>query len=139
LKAYIPKPIILYDFGVLQTVPSYIFNSANYMTYNAFGNETSIDSVYYSLNFGAETSPLKNVTVTNSLFNQYYQNYLTNIYNPKGRTIKVKAILPISILTTINLNDRLVITDKRYLINSYTTNLVTGETELELVSDFRTL
>jgi hypothetical protein len=37
----------------------------------------------------------------------------------------------------IALNDRLVIRNKRYLINSFTTDLTTGETDLELLTDYR--
>jgi len=37
----------------------------------------------------------------------------------------------------IALNDRLVIRNKRYLINSFTSDLTTGETDLELLTDYR--
>lgn len=139
LKAYIPKAIILYDYGVLQTVPQYYFNSQAATTYNAFGGETSISGVTYSLNFGQEQSPMTNLLVPNSLYSQYYQSYLTNIFDFKARLIKVSAILPISLLTSLKLNDRLIIRDKRYLINTMQTNLITGEVQFELLTDNRIL
>jgi hypothetical protein len=58
------------------------------------------------------------------------------LFNPKNRLTTVKANLPVSILTGIQLNDRVVIRDKRYLINQMKTNLVTGVTEFELLNDF---
>ena len=36
----------------------------------------------------------------------------------------------------MQLNDRLIIRDKRYLINEMKTNLVTGETTFQLLNDF---
>jgi hypothetical protein len=46
-------------------------------------------------------------------------------------------MLPISKLTTLQLNDRLVIEDKRYIINDYKSNLTTGLVEFNLLQDFR--
>ena len=72
-----------------------------------------------------------------SLYSNYYQNYLENVFNEKARLIKVKAIFPLSIMTTLSLKDRLIIRDKRYIINSMPIDLTTGETNLELLTDFR--
>jgi hypothetical protein len=145
LKPYIPKPIILYDFGVLQSAGSTGFyfsdgsSTSLISNYNAFGSETSISSVLHSLNFGTEQSSLTNNVVTNSLFSEYYFNYLNNLFTTKARKIKVKGFLPISLLTSLELNDRLILRDKRYIINSFTTDLTTGEVDFELINDFRTL
>jgi len=40
-------------------------------------------------------------------------------------------------MTTLSLKDRLIIRDKRYIINSMPIDLTTGETNLELLTDFR--
>ena len=45
------------------------------------------------------------------------------------------AIIPNFILANINLNDRLIIQNKRYIINSINSNLTTGKTKLELIND----
>jgi hypothetical protein len=39
----------------------------------------------------------------------------------------------------LRLNDRIVIRDKRYIINSFTTDLDTFESKFELIQDFRSL
>jgi hypothetical protein len=62
---------------------------------------------------------------------------LYNLYNLKQRLISVKTILPIGLLTGLRLNDRLVIRDKRYIINSMQSNLTTGEVNFQLILDFR--
>lgn len=142
LKAYIPKPIILYDYGVLQTVPSFKLNVGTYTTYNAFGSETYIGTENYSLNFGIEVSSLKKTTIANSLYSEFYNSYLNNLYTEKSRIIKVSAILPISYLTSssitcLKLNTKIIISGKRYIINTFNTNLITGVVELDLINDFR--
>ena len=140
---YIPKPVILYDFGSTQTVSNYHFNdgtsTTNHTTANIFGQDTMISSVDYTLNFGAEQSTYTGAIEEESLFNNYYSNYLQNIFGIKSRIVKVKAMLPISLLTNLKVNDRVVIRDKRYIINQFTTNLTSGEVQFELLTDFRTI
>jgi hypothetical protein len=140
---YIPKPVILYDYGTTQTVSNYHFNdgtsTTNETTANIFGQDTLISSVDYTLNFGAEQSTYTGAIENESLFNNYYANYLENIFGVKSRIVKVKAMLPISLLTNLKVNDRVIIRDKRYIINQFTTNLTSGEVQFELLTDFRTI
>jgi hypothetical protein len=140
---YIPKPIILYDYGTTQTVSNYHFNDGSSTTdetqANIFGQDTLISSVDYTLNFGAEQSTYTEAIENESLFNNYYSNYLENIFGIKSRIVKVKAMLPISLLTNLKVNDRVIIRDKRYIINQFTTNLTSGEVQFELLTDFRTI
>lgn len=140
---YIPKPVILYDYGTTQTVSNYHFNdgtsTTNETQANIFGQDTLISSVDYTLNFGAEQSTYTGAIENESLFNNYYANYLENIFGVKSRIVKVKAMLPISLLTNLKVNDRVIIRDKRYIINQFTTNLTSGEVQFELLTDFRTI
>jgi hypothetical protein len=140
---YIPKPVILYDYGTTQTVSTYKFNdgtsTASQTSANIFGQDTLISSVDYTLNFGAEQSTYTGNVENQSLFNNYYSNYLNNIFGVKSRIFKLKAVLPISLLTNLKVNDRVIIRDKRYTINTFTTDLITGEVQFELLTDFRTI
>lgn len=140
---YIPKPVILYDYGSTQTVSNYHFNdgtsTTNHTTANIFGQDTLISSVDYTLNFGAEQSTYTGNVENQSLFSNYYSNYLNNIFGVKSRIIKVKGVLPISLLTNLKVNDRVIIRDKRYVLNQFTTDLTTGEVQFELLTDFRTI
>ena len=146
LQKYVPKPIILYDYNSTNTTAAgftfYWSNSLSgpgtgYTTYKAFGQETLISGETYGLNFNEQQSTLTNDLVPNSLYRNYYEQYFNNIYNLKARLIKLSAILPTSILTTLKLNDNIVIRDAKYLINSYTTDLTTGEVQFELLTDQR--
>jgi len=137
---YIPNPVFLYDYGTIQS-ENFYFNDGSsttqLSTYNLFGQDTNIGGDNYTINFGIEQSTYTNVLETNSLFYNYYLNYLNNIFSKKSRIVKVKGILPISLLTILKLNDRIIIRDKRYVINKFTTDLTTGEVDFELLTDFR--
>jgi hypothetical protein len=137
---YIPKPVILYEYGSLISASFKINDGSTTTTalgYNVFGQDTNISSINWSLNFASEQSSFTNLIETNNLYTNYYNDYITNIFSVKARIVSLKAIMPIPFLTALNLNDRLVIRDKRYTINSFTTDLTTGEASLELINDFR--
>ena len=87
-----------------------------------------------SLNFKAEIDEYAGVTYTDSLFDGYYKNYILDVFNPKARLTKIKAYLPLSILLNFTLADQFSINDKTYKINSITTNLQTGESNMELLN-----
>ena len=91
------------------------------------------------MNWGVEISSYFLQPINNSLFNNYYLAYLNNLYSLKSRMVKVKMRLPYLELLNLGLNDRIVISDKRYIINQYTTDLTTFESNFELIQDFRSL
>lgn len=139
-KNYQTKPVILYDYNTLQSCNFYLkydTTTTNVTTYNCFGQDTLIGSTNYSLNFSNDISSLLLTPIENSLYNVYYYNYLSNIYNVKSRKYNLKAILPISLLTKLKLNDRVVIRDTRYLIDNMNIDLNSGEVSLTLINDFR--
>jgi hypothetical protein len=145
LKPYIPKPVILYAYkqSGTTTVPKFHFstnptgNGAEYTEYHAFGQETLVSGQTYSLNFNEQQSTLTNEVVFNGLYQMYYSNYFANIFNFKARLIKISTILPTSILTTLKLNDSIIIRDTKYIINTMTTDITTGEVQFELLTDQR--
>jgi hypothetical protein len=147
LQKYIPKPVILYDYNPTEltslTSTSFYFSTPTTQdlctAYKAFGQETLISGETYGLNFNEQQSTLTNLPVPNGLYRNYYYNYFNNIYNFKARLVKVSAILPTSILTTLKLNDNVIIRDTKYLINTFTTDLTTGEVQFELLTDNRIL
>lgn len=72
---------------------------------------------------------------TENLFNEYYQNYIISVFNTKQRLTKLKAYLPQRILMNYSLADKFVIAGNTYKINSISTNLLTGASDLELLND----
>lgn len=164
LKPYIPKPMLIYMnqrvSGLTGTDQIYVTNVVGAATqinaYNRFSNEydnmpTDVThSQLMTMNFGNEQSSWLNQLAPQGLYFRHYKNFVDNLYNIKTRLVKVKALLPPSLLGSnvtngagiplgIALNDRLVIRNKRYIINSFTTDLTTGETDLELLTDYRSV
>jgi hypothetical protein len=144
LQPYTPKPCLLYLYGESDSLPHDIrfydgSTNQNIDTYALFGQDLTYQNTKYSLNFGADNSIIHNETIQQGLYQTYYAPYLNNLFDLKQRLVTVKTILPISLLTNLRLNDRLIIRDKRYIINEMKSNLTNGEVEFSLYLDFRPL
>jgi hypothetical protein len=147
LQPYTPKPIFMYENGIETVSPtikldvSTGFNSLS--TYMRFSNEINLAatdlSYLYSLNFGVEVSPWYLANAPQGLYKRHYEQYIANLYNQKTRVVKVKAKLEPLELTSLKLNNRIIIRDNRYIINSFTTDLTNGEASFDLINDYRAL
>lgn len=140
-----PKPLLLYmnDGQNISANPIEFFaGELGFVTLNAympFGQDLQYNQNLFSLNWGAEISSFYLNVISNSLFATYWSNYLAGLYDLRQRLYTFQTMLPLSKLNSLKLNDRLVIEDKRYLINDYKTNLTTGMVNLTLLEDFRTI
>ena len=92
----------------------------------------------YNLNFGSE---INTYTLTdyggnnNSLFQTYYTNYITRVFNKRTRIFKFSAILPLKVLLNLTLDDLIVVGTRAYTINKMSTKLQSGETNFELLNE----
>jgi hypothetical protein len=142
LAPYIPKPVLLYMNQKETLTSGHIHwdGQANITKYVPFGQDSNIlfetGLIPLTLNFGEEISSFYLENNPNTIYALYYRDYLVNLYNPKNRLVKVKTILPVSLLTQLQLNDRLIIRDKRYMINEMQSDLTTGDVSFTLISDF---
>lgn len=139
LNNYVPKPLLMYDNGLQSlTTPIKLFTSSttDVNNYRRFSNEISNGGII-TLNWGEEVSPWYLDAVSNGLYKRHYSNYLGNIFDIKGRLLNVKCKFNPVELKNIQLNDRIVIRDKRYTINKMNFDLTTGEGDLELLTDYR--
>jgi hypothetical protein len=149
LKAYTPKPILMYLNGTQSLAggdPIYYTDGVIFDTsteYFRFTNEIELGgsdlSYLRTLNWNAEISTWYLAQATNGLFQQYYANSIFNIYNQRTRVIKAKAHFNTYLLTSLKLNDKIALSNKRYTINSMTTDLTSGDVNLELLNDFRVI
>ena len=141
LKPYVAKPTLLYketntDINAnpfLLTDSVQIDTIKKYEEFNTVVRQSGLD---YSLSWGAEVDERRGVVVSNSLYVKYWEAYIRNLFNKKQRLTTCDMYLPQSILTTLRLNDRLVIHDKLYIINTLKLNLTTGLASFELYEDF---
>ena len=143
LAPYIPKPVLLYMNRIKSlTGGDKIHWNGQTATdvYVPFGQDSEIlfetGLIPLTLNFGEEISSFYLENNQNTIYALYYRDYLVNLYNPKNRLVKVKTILPVSLLTQLQLNDRLIIRDKRYMINEMQSDLTTGDVSFTLINDF---
>jgi hypothetical protein len=105
--------------------------AAGLTTYNRPSNTYGTSQ---SLNFGEEVDEYTGLAEDDSLFENYYKNYIVDTFNAQRRLVKVKAYLPLRILLNYQLNDIFIINNREYIINSIKTNLETGKSELELLN-----
>ena len=103
-------------------------------------NSTGTSTIFpdYTLNFDNEVDEFTLTDYdgqTNSLFRNFYANYVNGLFDKKKRIFKLSAYLPTDILINYRLNDKLIIQDREFLINSIKTNLMTERSELELVNE----
>jgi hypothetical protein len=140
VESYDNKPILLY-LDALKSGISFYFNNGTTTSqvtqYIPLTNELTYNNALYSNHFSVEGSAFNGTSINNSLYLNYYDSYLQNLFNQKNRITNVKALFPISLLTSLKLNDRLIIRDKRYIINEMKVNLTTGDVDLALINDFR--
>ena len=138
-NTYLPNPTIMYMYDNKSADYRYYNGSTTELLteYMPFGQDVNHNGIDYSLNFSADESTLLFEPSENNLFKTYYYNYLSSLYNLKNRLVTVKAMLPVGVTTELNLNDRIVIRDKRYIINEVKSKITTGETEFQLMLDFR--
>ena len=149
-SSYLGKPLLFYPIrvssGAISIVDevdsdnvavSHISRSTVIMPFNSVSLDPSVNN--FQLNFFEETSEWtrneNGQIFTGNLFNKYYKNYIESVFNPKQRLTKVSAYLPMSFLLNYKLSDRLVIGDNQYKINSISTNLQSGKSDLELITD----
>ena len=142
LEAYLPAPCLMYmNTNQATSIKFYDGSSIQTITnYMPFGQDLTINSQSdFSLNFSADKSTYTTQPSLNNLYKTYYEGYLLNLFNLRNRLVSVKTHLPISILINLKLNDRLVIRDKRYVINEMKSNLNTGQVDFTLLLDYRSV
>jgi len=141
LTNYLPKPLLIYDNGTQTVSPTIridLLTGGHQVIgqYRRFSNDYNNGTIL-TLNWGEEISTWFLSSVSNGLYKRHYENYLGNIFNIKSRLVIVKCYFNPVELIDIKLNDRIIIRDKKYTINKMTTDLTSGETTLELLTDYR--
>ena len=119
------KPLYLKNF----TDTGYI-SLANYVRAS---NVKADDS--QTLNFDQENDEFNLVYNSQSLFSNFHNNYISSVYDYRNRITKLEVNLGMSVLSNYKLNDRFVFGRKQYKINSVTSNLTTGKSQIELIED----
>ena len=141
LEPYIGEPMIFFSGGTITgTSFSYMPVSGSHTEITQCFHIGNVDDVTaadvtQTLTFGLELDPYHEQAFINTLYNDYWQDYVTDLYSTSRRVYKFKGVLPPRIIYSLNMNDKLVIGTRRYIINSMQINLRTRETQMELLND----
>ena len=140
-QPYIGKPLIFY--AIRQTGGTEIGFVENSSTIDGLTNYIIPSNSLYldsatgkqNINFNLELNEYTNTnTFTDTLFSDYQSEYIIDVFNQSRRITRLSAIFPLRLLFDFKLNDTFIINQRRYIINSVTTNLQTGKSEMELLN-----
>ena len=95
-------------------------------------NSIALTDTDININFKAELNEYTNTVFTQTLFENYYKNYISSVFDVRTRFVKVTAYLPLQLLTTIKLEDEIIVNQRAYRINQVEYNLGEGKAEFEL-------
>ena len=142
-ESYFGKPLIFYPIrqSTSTTTISFLTDESTHVAQTVYNIPSN--SVYLTrlegkqnINFAPEFNEYTGTSdFTDTLFEVFYKNYITSVFNPKNRITKVSAYLPMKILLNYTLADRFIVGDHQYKINSITTNFKSGKSEIELLND----
>lgn len=137
LEPYIGKPYIFYRSGYQfydTSIKFHDYGHTHYTWLTSTENDCFLNQVSNSINFSADFSTFLYSEITRNLFSNYWEDYISDLYSLKRRIINYTAYLPIGLIINLKLNDRIVIGDKAYIINSMKINLVSGKVDFELLN-----
>lgn len=139
-EPYIGKPLLFYPVRVTSGEEIYFRDSSgaagSSVNYIVPSNSIELNNTSQTTHFGTELNEYTNTVSTQSLFRNYYNTYISDSFDAKNRLTRVTAFLPAEILLNFTLADRFIINQKSYKINSITTDLYNGKSEIELLNDF---
>jgi hypothetical protein len=141
---YLGAPILFYAY-----FDNYDFSETNIVGFvNSGGSHEQVVTAWYantsnryssaadshSICFGADIDPYHLQSVSRSLYNNEWSNYITDLYSKKRRLIQVDAVLPIGKIITMNLQNAVIWNNAKYIVNSAKVNMTTGKATFELLN-----
>jgi hypothetical protein len=104
---------------------------------NTATHTSSFEDAPFSLVWGNEFNEWNGQIIENTLYKNYYSDYISSVFNIKRRTFKYKAKdIPLRIRLSLKLNDIIQIKENYYRPDNFTTNLKTGDVSFSLINSF---
>lgn len=94
--------------------------------------EVNKENIHFNLEINEFTN---SIAFTDTLFEKYYRFYIQSVFNRSKRLSNITARLPKKFILNYTLADIVKISGESYKINSITTNLLTGSSQLELLNE----
>ena len=142
---YYGKPLLFYPIRNSGNSISFLDTDSSHSEvtqYNIPSNSVALSSATskHNINFFNEINEYTTTNdFTDTLFNAYHSDYISDVFNSTNRLTKLTAYLPLRILLNYTLADRFNISGTTYKINSIKTNMLTGKSDLELLNDIYTI
>jgi hypothetical protein len=99
-------------------------------TSNRYASAGASDSIV----FGSDIDPYHLESVNSNLYNDYWSDYITDLYNKGRRLIQIDAVLPVGKILTINLKNAVIWNNEKYIVNNVNLNMTTGKATFELLN-----
>ncbi len=144
--SFIGKPIVFYPYRITASESGHtpisfrddLQNHSQLSNYFIPSNSVDIDPTVTNANINFKQE-INEWTGTNTewggtLFNNYYSNYISDIFNTKRRILKFEAYLPLKIIYKLQMNDVIIINNEQYIINNININLNSGKSSIELLN-----
>ena len=142
-QPYVGAPILIYgDFSLdISANPISFVDESDTATeinqvWYANTSSTSIGTgLAYTITWGADIDPYYLTSVAKSLYQTYWEDYILDLYDSNRRIYNVSAILPLGKILNLQLNNKLIWNNQRWIINSANVNMTTGKVALQLLND----
>lgn len=124
------------DWVITSTFNRLDFESHRYIRYGSPDYSKWLTSSYPykdSITFGSEYD-YNGVLRNKTLYKNYYEQFLTQLYSVNTRTWSFTGYLPDNLLYYLNLSSTIKIGDKRFMINDMTIDLLTGKITLKMIN-----
>jgi hypothetical protein len=143
-KPYLGSPVVFYgyfdDYDISGTAVSFVDSDGttqrrvNGCWYANTSNRYQSAGASHSICFGADIDPYHLQSVSRSLYNNEWSNYITDLYNAKRRIFQLDAVLPVGKILTLDLKNAIVWNNNKYIVNSAKVNMTTGKATFELLN-----
>jgi hypothetical protein len=144
LNPYLGAPILFYgyfdDYNLTPNPVAFV-NADNTTSeevtvawYANTSNRYDSAGASHAITFGADIDPYHLQSVNQSLYNNEWSDYITDLYAKARRVYNVEAVLPIGKIITLNLQNAIIWNNTKYLINNVSLNMTTGKATFELLN-----
>ena len=141
---YLGAPIVFYayfnDYDISGTAVSFVDSDGtterrvNGCWYANTSNRYQSAGASDTICFGADIDPYHLQSVSSNLYADYWQDYITDLYDSKRRIFQVEAVLPLGKMVNLEMNDIVIWNNNKYIINNVQLNLTTGKATFELLN-----
>jgi hypothetical protein len=141
---YLGAPVVFYayfdDYDISGTAVSFVDSDGtterrvNGCWYANTSNRYQSAGASNSICFGSDIDPYHLASVNKNLYQEYWEDYITDLYAKPRRIYRIDAVLPLGKMVNLEMNDMVIWNNSKYIINNVQLNLTTGKATFELLN-----